>query len=332
MAPKPDNPLGYWEHRDIVEIHEQIFDSFGHPWICFLSSFPQDWWLDSKLKPFRKRIIEVIHREFSLSQVWMIKDPRLSRLMPFWVSIFHELNCAPHFVHITRHPLEVAASLELRDGLHRDIAALLWLQHVLEGEKATRGKPRSFVSYDELMTDWRRVVKQVSLDLNLEWPVEIERAAKRVDGFIDHKMRHHKISDKFDDAATGLSLWLTETYDTLLMASGHHDSQMMSSLSKIDTELRSEMESTLGSALLDALSAQTCRLFNVEHESAKCKSQCAWYQGRLEKCTEQLKSRGARLADATGKLAETNAQLDAILKSKSWKIISVLRKVYDNIR
>jgi len=128
VPPRQDNVLGFWEHKEIMEIHEKVFDILGKPWICFLSPLPENWWLHDEIIPLRQKLIEIVHRDFSHTAVWVLKDPRLCRLLPLWHSIFNELNCHSYFIHITRNPLEVAESLKKRDALTLNVSLLLWLE------------------------------------------------------------------------------------------------------------------------------------------------------------------------------------------------------------
>ena len=96
----------------------------------------------------------------------MLKDPRICRFVPLWRAVLGRLGVAPKVVVPLRHPLEVAGSLARRDGMPEDEALLLWLRHCLEAEAATRGLPRSFLRYDDLVADWRPAVDRLAHGLS----------------------------------------------------------------------------------------------------------------------------------------------------------------------
>ena len=129
--PQPHNPLGLWEHREIIETHEELFGLFGRPWFDYLEPLPESWWQDPKIRPIKEKLSEVVKRDFSNSSIWGIKDPRLCRLLPLWHSIFREVQCNPRCIHIIRNPLEVQTSLKKRNNLSNNVSLLLWLQHIL---------------------------------------------------------------------------------------------------------------------------------------------------------------------------------------------------------
>jgi hypothetical protein len=57
------------------------------------------------------------------------------------------------FVHVVRDPVEVALSLQARDGMARDDALALWERYTRAAFAATRGWPRVIVDYAEVLAD-----------------------------------------------------------------------------------------------------------------------------------------------------------------------------------
>ena len=100
---------------------------------------------------------------FGASDLAVLKDPRICRFVPLWISVFNSMAIKPLFVFLVRSPLEVAASLQARNalmpftlgGVSEAAALLLWLRHFIDAERDTRGEPRVFVSYEQVLGDWR---------------------------------------------------------------------------------------------------------------------------------------------------------------------------------
>jgi hypothetical protein len=90
-----------------------------------------------------------------------------------------------------RHPLEVAASLEKRNGFPTAQSLLLWLQHMLALERDTRGLKRTFFNYEKLLCDPRRVCNKIALDLGLQWPRSWEDARAEIETFLSKNFKHH---------------------------------------------------------------------------------------------------------------------------------------------
>ena len=91
-----------------------------------------------------------------------------------------------------RDPDEIAASLARRDGLPAVQSQASWLQHLLDGEHATRGHARVFVHYERLLADWRAELKRITTALRIDWPVAPPTVDAEIDAFISPSLRHHR--------------------------------------------------------------------------------------------------------------------------------------------
>ncbi len=203
------NDKGFYENIELVDLHEKILDQLGYRWFD-VRALPVKWWTFSSLTVFKNALVELVKRDFGGSKLWGLKDPRMCRLLPLWISIFDQINSDARFVHIYRHPNEVAKSLVRRDGLDVNVAYIAWLWHVLEAERLTRSYSRVFVSYQSLIEDWRKVAESISVKLQIEWPFNSPSAKQEIDEFIDADMRHNKteaINDSDGVAALAQSLY-----------------------------------------------------------------------------------------------------------------------------
>ena len=111
----------------------------------------------------------------------------MCRLMPLWHPIIKEYFPSARFILPIRHPVEVAYSLHKRDQLPFRQGLKLWVVHVLEGERATRGFGRLFATYDQLMEFPVETVDRLAASLGLP-----THALPAVPGQIDPTLRHHK--------------------------------------------------------------------------------------------------------------------------------------------
>ena len=100
----------------------------------------------------------------------VIKDPRTCRLMKFWLELLGRMKIEPIVLFITRNPLEVAFSLKERDGIPLEQSMLLWLRHVLEAEYYSRRLPRGFLSFHNLLRDWKSCLLCASKQAGVIWP------------------------------------------------------------------------------------------------------------------------------------------------------------------
>ena len=191
MPAGEDNPKGFWEHADIVAAHDQLLGHLGSSWDDELP-LAEGWWRRADLSSYRDALRDIVRRDFSRSPLWILKDPRICRLLPLWFDILREVGARAHFVICLRDPDEVAKSLEKRDGIPAAKAQLMWLEHLLDAERWSRGQARVSVAYDELLADWRGTVQRIGQALSLPLRIDDPKTAAEVDAFLEPSLRHHR--------------------------------------------------------------------------------------------------------------------------------------------
>jgi O-antigen biosynthesis protein len=141
------NQAGYWEHRGVWSVDEAILRALGASWseIADLDLSRLGKALRTRLRERAQEIVRDLDRHGS----WVIKDPRLCLLFPFWREILEHPRC----VLIYREPLPVARSLAARDGIPVPYGIALWEQYTREALASTRSLPRVLISHRELMDD-----------------------------------------------------------------------------------------------------------------------------------------------------------------------------------
>ncbi len=196
LPPKKDvNPKGFWEHKGIVEIHDRLLEALGSFWHDE-RALPENWWQLSVVVPFQLELVEVLRRDFGQSPLWIVKDPRLCRLLPMWLEVLREIGSTPHFVIMVRNPIEVVESLKRRDGFSEAKSYLLWLEHFLAAELWSRGYPRVTVDYDQLLAEWQSVSLQIAQGLGLPLTVNEEMAMANIQAFLETDLRHHHAQEQ----------------------------------------------------------------------------------------------------------------------------------------
>lgn len=189
------NESGHWESLAVYEAHEQLLTALGRRWDDF-REMPADWTAHPQTRLCAQAIRRFVVDEQAGESVWAVKEPRLCRLLPLWPQALARLPVRLTAAIMVRNPLEVAASLARRDGMAYGHAYLLWTQHLLEAERATRGMPRMIVQYDELLADWRAVVAKMADHLGCPWPRSIDAAASEIESFLSPQLRHHDASQR----------------------------------------------------------------------------------------------------------------------------------------
>src|SRR5271154_2798891 len=85
LSPKPDNPTGYWEDRNIYEINEHLLSVLGLKWHG-ISLIDDVRWHEPEVEALCAEALEYLRSQFIDHSFWGFKDPRTIRLLPFWQS------------------------------------------------------------------------------------------------------------------------------------------------------------------------------------------------------------------------------------------------------
>ena len=194
MPPTEDNPKGYWESTLLETLNGEILAAGGSRWEDWRQFDPTR--IDAAAAfALKGRAESALAGEFGEARLAIVKDPRMCRLMPFWSSVFREANWSVRPVLQLRSPLEVALSLNRRDGIPLGLGGLIWLRHVLDAEAETRAMPRAAVDWSNFLTDPRRTLERVGEQLDVIWPRWSEGSLAEIDEFVSADMRRHNASD-----------------------------------------------------------------------------------------------------------------------------------------
>ena len=209
MPAGPDNPSGFWEHADVVAVHERLLAALERSWDD-PRLLPDNWLASAAAQTAFDALVAIVQRDFAGVPLWAVKDPRLCRLLPLWQRVLERCGVALRVVLVSRPPKEVVGSLARRDGLPPPIGELLWARYLLESVQASSGCRRVLLRYDALLADWRTQLQQVAQVLGVELHASAD-AARQIDAFLDPQLRHHQTADTADSAAAVALLPLLTT-------------------------------------------------------------------------------------------------------------------------
>ena len=199
------NDKGYFEHAGIADTNDEVLATLGSSWDDPLLR-PNDWWKSDDLALYVRKVNKLIQQDFSRSPLWAVKDPRVCRLLPWWLEIFASLQITPHFLFVVRSPAAVHRSLEKRDGFPREKSFLLWTLHYLEAERYSRGYARTFVDFDRFLEEPVESLLRIERELNLTFPVSVNEAKSGLDAFLSRDLRHHTAEQELQDTQPVLKL------------------------------------------------------------------------------------------------------------------------------
>ena len=317
-----DNPLGYWEHAQIVTVHERLLAGLRRTWED-VRPLPENWLDCEPAKRAETELAELIDHEFSGLPLWGAKDPRMIRFLPLWCRLLDRLGVRAKFLFVVRDPEEVAASLAVRDGIAAGHARLLWLQHLVEAEVATRQRPRAMIDYASLLADPEKTLQTAGAALAITWPRSPSVCRDALIAFLDAGQRHHQRRGTdnpkgmlaFEARATytacmnkarGESAWMQIAEQKPVVDSAVAEADWISGLADALSRCRE------GSATLDArLSATDQALQEVTELSLLRLEQVSALEARLQQTDQALAEATALALDRLEYLQAQATRLDA---------------------
>ena len=212
------NPKGYFENSKLADTNDEILYKIGSSWDDILPR-EDSWWKSADLAPLKSKLSKHLVSDFSGSPLWAVKDPRMCRLLPLWLEIMESLNRSPHFLFVIRSPEEVYQSLNKRDGFSREKALLLWNLHYLEAVTQSEGYNRSFMTFDNFLSNPTKELGRIERELGLEFPIPVSAAHNLLDKFVSKNLRHHSSLPSSSNEKTPLNLITRNLENKLKMLS-----------------------------------------------------------------------------------------------------------------
>jgi hypothetical protein len=194
----PENPDGYWEHAEFVDLNEALLHELGGGWDCPVT-LPPDWQALDCLEPLRTRAGQLIDA-FEGHESWGWKDPRTSLVLPFW----RALAPGTQVVLCLRHPLEVALSLRRRGMSSYSLSLSLWETYNRQVVEATDPGSRIITHYESYFEDPARQLARISEFAGMH---PSRRAVTRATASVNLANRHSRFTtDDLRDAGAAPDL------------------------------------------------------------------------------------------------------------------------------
>ena len=329
------NVHGFWEPRNIVDIHDELLASAGSSWDD-VAAFPRSWFDSELAQSFQDRVVRILRSDFGDSRLFVLKDPRMCRLVPFWRSVLNEFGAARCFIIPVRHPLEVAASLKVRHGFLTAKALLLWLWHLLEAERETRGERRSFVHYSQLLRDWRGTAERIAQDCEISWPRTSHEAAVEIERFLSESARHHSFSAEELESRSEIVDWVKRAYAATLATDDEDDSSLVEVFDDVRRSLQAA-DQAFGPLLAEARlnlagqAEQLARTLAARDEEQTSRDiriqQLSADLANREAETHQLQEKAGAQGQEIERLSETIAARDTEAATQAQKIEELTSRI-----
>jgi hypothetical protein len=220
-----DNVRGYWESAAVIGIHDDLLNSIGlsHSDPFDPLSLPAIWQDTEQARRAKYRLMDQVETEFASSRLFVVKDPRISRLLPLWIDALQALHIDVKIIIPFRNPLEVAASLAKRDAVSLPKALLLYFQSYLEAELASRRLPRVFVRYDTLLRDWQLFQSHLNELSGMQFSPPSASIKAEIDAFLTTELQHHRFGREDLLRHSDVPSIMVELFDVMCRAAAAGD-------------------------------------------------------------------------------------------------------------
>ncbi|MDY0361097.1 MAG: sulfotransferase [Desulforegulaceae bacterium] len=339
MPSAQHNEKGFWEDIEIVNTDDKILKLAGMDWAS-LNEFPIEL-IDSKdgilLQTEAKKIVK---DRLSKNKLWGVKDPRITRLLPFWKKIFSDLKVPVNYIYVLRNPIDVANSLKARDNFDLQMSLHLWLIHAFESLKNLINENICFVSYDNFLAEPEISIHKIAEFFRLN--LDQEKLFFLKNNFIDLKLRHSCSSDNDLTTHKEIPQIIKNFYSLLknLTKNKIKKDEIKNLLTEMEIPYLKNTASTIhefsrkGHILDIELKNVMAHHKNLisQHEklqqyrlNLETKNQTLMEdKSELKLIIEQLKNEKYQIQQIN---KELNEQIESIYKSKSWKLTKPIRSL-----
>ncbi len=190
MGARSSNEKGHFEPAVIAHLHDSLLAEAGSAWDDW-RPFPPGWYDTAACPEYMGRLQAAFTEDYGDFRLAVLKEPRMGRLLPLWWRLLGRMGARAAPVFIYRDPMEVAQSLAARDASTLQHGLLYWLRNQLDAENSTRGMRRSFVVFDELLEDWRKLAARLETEQGVRFP-RLDAAGAEVDAFLELRLRHQR--------------------------------------------------------------------------------------------------------------------------------------------
>ncbi|WP_319549661.1 hypothetical protein [Desulfogranum marinum] len=322
LSPLVDNPKGFFENQRVYDLNERFIQQCGFRWDDPFF-FGQEWLEEKTTTLFKEEIKQFLEKEFQGASLFSIKDPRISILFPLWREACEGSDILPVCILPIRHPVEVAKSLQVRNGFSLNKGINLWMNHTLAAEKNSRGCRRVFLSFNQLVNEPECVVEQLIEVFRLD-DVIPDDYLERARGFVDKKLKHHD-SENFTE---GFGAGLVDQAVDLFFAMCEQGEQRISILKfdKIRKQYNTEKDFFLFQDFKQVMSAYYT-YNDLERELQVCRDDNVEVRRRLEELSKEKNDLLGEVEKLQNNYEQAAGEVELMKSTAAWRIAEKLRRI-----
>ena len=197
------NDKGFWEDLDFYNFNKEFYDSMNFEWNSLRLVDFDNFSFEEK-NEWSARAKKILENKLSSVKIFGVKDPQLTRLLPFWMDVFRKSSLEDGYVIACRNPKSVAHSLAKHSGMSIEKSYVIWFVYTLMSLVYTKGKPRLVVSYENMLQNPQKQLMRISNCLKLDFQPEGDLSRMYSQEFLDKNLSHHELH--FDTSLESLGV------------------------------------------------------------------------------------------------------------------------------
>lgn len=209
IGPGPGNERGHWESESLMQCNERLLGAVGASW--YRPPAAGGLWLRrpevQALKPLCRAAFERAHP----TPGWVWKDPRTCLTLDFWLDLVQR----PALVLVLRHPVDIAQSLQHRNGIPLQYGVALWEHYIREVLRGIRGHPVLVIRFDDLIDETDATLDGIGAMLSAVNVGNLESDRGEIHRNLERGLRHHART-----AGTGPDMLAQEQLELLSVVQG----------------------------------------------------------------------------------------------------------------
>ena len=204
MPATENNPRGYYESVAVMKLNDQLLSKLGYQWSTPAPIQAEEWKKNSRsIENWQHEMLKLLEAIYPPEGRAVLKDPRLCILLPALRPWLESALIACTVFLPVRHPAEVAQSLWAAEGVPKSQGLMIWICHIIQAERYSRGLNRIIVRYEEILDDPEGVLHRCHQALHLgeqfNTPFNKPEASSELLSFIDPQMRRQKVDAGMPD-------------------------------------------------------------------------------------------------------------------------------------
>ena len=207
---KTVNARGFWEDKQVVAFNEQLFEILESSWYD-IRDLPVAWLQTEAVRSQLEAASSYVGQQYKKNPLSVLKDPRMCRLLPFWIQAFSKNGINLAFIINLRSPVAVAASLGARNDIPSSYGHLLWYRYMKDAISSCQDKPTCVVDYDRMLEAPLETLSKIRDQLALDG---IE-PGDTVESIADKALRHYEAESAISEA-DNIANWTNQFYNELL--------------------------------------------------------------------------------------------------------------------